>query len=51
MHGLSHEDLLQAILPTMQSSDSFSDGVNSFRLKENLCEERIFSATFSVLSW
>lgn len=38
MHGLSHEYLLQAILPMMQSSDSFSDGINIFAAEESVCE-------------
>lgn len=36
MHGLSHEHLLQAILPTIQSSDSFSDDINIFAAKESV---------------
>lgn len=46
MHGLSHEYLLQAISGTIQSSDSFSDGINIFAPKENVSEESIFSAPF-----
>lgn len=50
MHGLSHEYLLQAILPTIQSSDSFSDGINIFAPEESVYEERIFSAPLFVCS-
>lgn len=49
MHGLSHEYLLQAILPTIQSSDSFSDGINIFALKESICEGTKFPLPFCLV--
>lgn len=39
MHGLSHEYLLQAILPMIQSSDSFS-GVSIFLLQKKVSVKR-----------